>query len=160
MTNHFDHFVSSLKAVSITLTHLDLFLEDGPSQPLAMILLACPNLTWIEMTGPQDVDLSSLPMTPWPNLTHLLVYRAQEFISLDQMIGIWMRFPSLEHLQLAPCADDQSALVITDYLPFMKDIHLEIIYGGIELIYKKRESSSDEIGITHLFCHRIYGEVT
>ncbi|CDS10641.1 hypothetical protein LRAMOSA11127 [Lichtheimia ramosa] len=89
-------------------------------------------------------------MTPWPNLTHLMVYRAQELITLDQMIVIWKRFPSLEHLQLHPCADEQSALVITDYLPSIKDIHLEMTDGGFELIYKKRGSSSDEIGITHL----------
>ncbi|CDS10635.1 hypothetical protein LRAMOSA11121 [Lichtheimia ramosa] len=148
---HVDHFMSSLKTVSNTLTHLHLLLEDVPSQSLATMLSACPNLIWLDFRLPGDVDLSSHPMTTWSNLTYLSIYGAHDLITLDQIIGIWKHCPSLEHLELHPCANVESALVITDYLPSIKDIHLEITYGGLELIYKKRGSSSDEIGITHLY---------
>lgn len=132
------------------MTHLNLFLEDVPSQSLATMLSTCPNLTWLNFLSPGDVDLSSLPMTTWSSLTYLSIYGAEDLITLDQIIGVWKHCPSLEHLQLYPCTDVQSALVVNDYLPSMNHIQVAITYAFCQLIYKKRESASDEVGITHL----------
>ncbi|CDS10652.1 hypothetical protein LRAMOSA11138 [Lichtheimia ramosa] len=155
--HHVDHFMSSLKTVSNTLTHLHLLLEDVPSQSLATMLSTCPNLTWLKFLLPGDVDLSSLPMTTWSNLTYLSIYGAHDQITLDQIIGIWKHCPSLEHLELHPCANVESTLVVNDYLPSMNHIEVVITYAFLQLTYKRRESASDEIGITHL-CLSSYPE--
>lgn len=91
-SGHIDHFVSSLKYVSNTLTHLGLVLQDDHPVPLSTIPLTCPNLICLNMIDPHNVDLCSLPMTPWPNLLHLFIYRSEHSITHDQIIDIWKRF--------------------------------------------------------------------
>ncbi|CDS10653.1 hypothetical protein LRAMOSA11139 [Lichtheimia ramosa] len=156
-----EHIVSSLKHISNTLTQLSLSLrlKDGPNLPLSTILMTCPNLTWLHMYAAHDVDLSSLPMTTWPNLTELYIKSTVNDITCDHIIGIWKRLPSLTTLCLHPCTDIQSTLIVTDYHPSMNYIGFDAIDSGIgfdvsdpgiALTFKRKGYPSDEIGVTHL----------
>lgn len=151
MEDHIDPFVSSLKYVSNTLTHLTLCLDNGCHVSIATIMSTCPNLTWLNVVSPHDVDLSSLPMTACPNLSDLFVHGSLEKVTLDQVIVIWNRFSSLEHLQLHPCADMQPALVVTDHCPSMKTLQVTVLdASSLELGCKKQGPPSEEAEITYL----------
>lgn len=145
-----DHFLASLRSVSSTLTQLNLLLEGEYDLSLAAVLLTCPNLTWINMTYPRDVDLSTVPMTACPNLTHLFIDAAPDGITSDEAVEIWRHFPALKEIELHPCSNIQSSLVTTDYLPSMKVIAVEISPNSLQLTYQKQGSDSDEIGIVRL----------
>lgn len=149
-SDHNDHFVSSLKYISNTLTELSLFLEEGPDLSLAAIVMMCPNLTSINMNTAYDVDLSSLPMTTWPNLTHLFAPKVQSSITHDEMIGIRTCSQSLKRLHLHPCTDIQSALVVTDYYPSMNSLELEEDDQSAGITCKIQGQLAEDIGITHL----------
>ncbi|CDS10646.1 hypothetical protein LRAMOSA11132 [Lichtheimia ramosa] len=149
-STYIDHFVSSLKSVSSTLTHLHIHIKSAPAFPVAMIISACTNLVSLDVMHAFNADLSPLPMTPCSNLTTLIITFTLEQITLGEIIGIWRRIPSLKHLQLHPCIDIQAALVVTDYYPVMN--HLEIMVGdsGIDFTCKEQGSPGEDIGITHL----------
>ncbi|CDS06432.1 hypothetical protein LRAMOSA08960 [Lichtheimia ramosa] len=102
------------------------------------------------MTYPRDVDLSTVPMTTCPNLTHLFIHAIPDGITSDEAIEIWSYFPALKEIELHPCAEIQSSLVATDYLRSMKVIGVEISHYSLELTYQKQGSDSDEIGIARL----------
>lgn len=145
-----DHFVSSLKAVSNTLTKLEISLEFDRCVSLATMLSTCPNLTWLKISAPYNIDLSSQPETTWPNLTHLYISDVQARITYDHIIGIWKRLPSLVELKLHPCNDMPSAAIVTDYYPSMKVIQVEMTDSHTEITYKQRGLSKGEIGITYI----------
>lgn len=110
--------------------HLELNVDSGPSLPAAALLSACPNLVSLYTFGVSHADLSSLPTTPWDNLTELEITYSKEKITFDQIMAIWERFPSLEHLRLDPCSDIRSALLITDYYPYMNNLDIKISSGA------------------------------
>ncbi|CDS06441.1 hypothetical protein LRAMOSA08969 [Lichtheimia ramosa] len=148
-TTSMDNLISSLEIVSGTLEHLELKVNSGPSLSAAALLSACPNLVSLYTSGVNHADLSSLPTTPWDNLTELEITYSEEDITFDQIMAIWERFPSLEHLRLDPCTDIRSALLVTDYYPYMNNLDIKIS-SGADIMYNEKGTFSDDIGITHL----------
>ncbi|CDS06443.1 hypothetical protein LRAMOSA08971 [Lichtheimia ramosa] len=96
------HLLSALKLVSNTLTHLDLGLAKEPKLSLARILLTCPNMVWLRMEFPSDIDLSQVPAMT--KLETLIIVN-EETITSDQIMNIYQRFPSLNRLELGACSD-------------------------------------------------------
>ncbi|CDS06455.1 hypothetical protein LRAMOSA08983 [Lichtheimia ramosa] len=141
--------IPSLESLSSTLEHLELNVAFGPSLPAAAILSACPNLVLLYTVGVNHADLSLLPKTPWNNLTELEITCSEEKITFDQIMAIWERFPSLEHLRLDPCTDIRSAILVTDYYPSMNNLDIKIS-SGADITYNEKGTPSDDIGITHL----------
>ncbi|KAJ8657973.1 hypothetical protein O0I10_006244 [Lichtheimia ornata] len=146
---HVDRFISSLASIGNTLTDLDIML-DGPVLHVPTIVTACPNLVSLCIYDTPDVDVSSLPMAPWPALTSLSLTFSHTDITCDQIVEIWKRFPSLKKLDLHPCSDIQSALIAHQYAPWIQDIYLLMRDEGIQFIYVGGEKRSEGIGITSL----------
>ncbi|KAJ8657961.1 hypothetical protein O0I10_006232 [Lichtheimia ornata] len=151
LNDHVDNFVSSLKSISKTLTHLGIKSPSSHlSLPMATILLTCPHLVSLELSRPVVADLSSLPMTTWPDLKKLTIYGAKEPITCEQTIGIWRRFPSLNHLGLHPCSDMQSALVVSDYLPSTNDLKIHLSNMGTVITFMNHGTPSQTPRITKI----------
>ncbi|KAJ8657964.1 hypothetical protein O0I10_006235 [Lichtheimia ornata] len=150
MSDHVSHFVWALKSISETLAHLSIEMGSGLRLSIAKIVLTCPNLVSLNLPQSRVADLSSLPMTTWPNLKRLSIHRAQEPITCDQVIGIWRRFPSLNDLQLQPCSDMQSALIVSDYLPSINDLEIHLSDMGTGIIFSDQAPPSDTPGITNI----------
>lgn len=151
---HDTRFLSSLKSISNTLSHLyiSLSIEDD-LLPAAYIISACPNLTTLGIVKPFDADLSSLPMTTWPNMKTLSITQARKKISSNQVVEISKRFPSLKCLTLLPCDDTQSALVLPEYCPSISRLQIRMIDNGVQLTYSDEGYPSDQQGITALSIH-------
>ncbi|KAJ8657580.1 hypothetical protein O0I10_006644 [Lichtheimia ornata] len=147
---HIGRFISSLKSISSTLTHLNLNMESGPDIGLAEIVLACPNLKLLDITDAMDADVTSLPMTTWPTLTTLSLLYAKKNVTCDQVTAIWKRFPSLKKLTLSPCTDIQSTLLVSEYCPSVNRLDVSISCLGIEHIYSHEENSSKEHEVTKI----------
>ncbi|KAJ8657965.1 hypothetical protein O0I10_006236 [Lichtheimia ornata] len=150
MNDHVDHFVSSLKSISKTLTHLSIEMGSRRMFSIDQIVLTCPNLVSLDLPQSRVADISSLPMSTWPNLKSLSIHRAQEPITCDQIIGIWQRFPSLNHLGLHPCSDMQSAFIVSDYLPSINSLGINTLDTDIDIMYTDQGSVSDLLGVTHI----------
>ncbi|KAI7874304.1 hypothetical protein K492DRAFT_200082 [Lichtheimia hyalospora FSU 10163] len=141
-----EHFVSSLSSIN-TLENVSLRLG---SISIADLVLTCPNLTTLKLFMPEDAHLNALPVTPCPSMTTLFICNAPSAITNDQVIAICETFPSLKHLELTPCADIQSAFILSDYYPFMKSLDLLIYYEGFGLTYSDQGLPHEEQGITNL----------
>lgn len=151
---HDGQFLSSLASISNTLTHLYISLsieEDLVST--ADIVSACPNLVTLGIVKPFDADLSSLPMTTWPNMKILSITQARKSISSNQVVEISKRFPSLKRLTLLPCDDTQAALVLPGYCPSISRLQIRMIHNGVQLTYSDEGYPSDQQGITALSIH-------
>ncbi|CDS06454.1 hypothetical protein LRAMOSA08982 [Lichtheimia ramosa] len=107
------HFISALKLVSSTLTHVEIYLYYGPKFP-------------------SDIDLSQVPTMA---KLETLVLVNEEGINYDQTIEIYKRFPSLKTLKLAVCSDFESALVVSDYRPSMKCRKVQMTTYCLELSF-------------------------
>ncbi|KAJ8657596.1 hypothetical protein O0I10_006660 [Lichtheimia ornata] len=149
-TIHIGRFLSTLKSISGTLTHLNLNMESGPDLGLAEIVMVCPNLKLLNIRDPADADATSLPMTTWPTLTTLSLLFAHKDITRDQVIAIWKRFPSLKKLQLSPCTDVQSTLLVSEYCPWINRLDVSVYSSGIQLVYSDEENSSEQHGVTKI----------
>ncbi|KAJ8658037.1 hypothetical protein O0I10_006308 [Lichtheimia ornata] len=119
-----DHFVSSLQNVSSTLTALELNMMDGPELRPTDILMVCPNLISLEITGPLDGNINSQRMTTWPALTTLYLMGTRNRITCDQIINMWKQFPALKELTLSPCTDIQPTLIVSEHCPSMNCLEL------------------------------------
>ncbi|KAJ8657966.1 hypothetical protein O0I10_006237 [Lichtheimia ornata] len=148
--DHSDHFVSSLESISKTLMHLSIELGIGLMLPIAKIMSTFPNLVSLTLPQSRVADLSSLPMTTWPNLKWLDICRAQEPITCDQTIGICRRFPSLNHLGLHPCSDIQAVFIISDYLPSMNSLLINLSDKSLDIIFSNFGPLNETIGITSI----------
>ncbi|KAJ8657582.1 hypothetical protein O0I10_006646 [Lichtheimia ornata] len=144
-------FLSALKSISNTLTHLHIkiSLEDN-ILPTADIVSACPNLKTLDIVNPFDADMSSLPMTTWPNMKKLSITKSSKRISSDQVVEIAKRFPSLRRLTLLPCNDTQSALILPEYCSSITMLRLQVNDKGVQLSYSDEGYPCDEKGITAL----------
>lgn len=150
-TIHIGHFLASLKSVSSTLTLLDIDMEGGPMIGIPEVLSACPNLVTLNICEAYEADVSSLCISPWSTLTTLSLIFTYTHITCDQTIEIWKRFPSLKKLELAPCSNTQSALVVSEYYPRMKKLHLCMEGSGICLTYSDEGNhDTQETGVTKL----------
>ncbi|KAJ8657578.1 hypothetical protein O0I10_006642 [Lichtheimia ornata] len=151
---HDTGFLSALTSISNTLTHLyiSLSLEDD-ILPAADIVSACPNLETLGIVNPFDADMSSLPMTTWPNMKILSITQARKRISSDQVVEIAKRFPSLKRLTLLPCDDTRSALVLPQYCSSITRLQLRMNDKSVQLIYSDEGYPCDEQGITSLAIH-------
>ncbi|CDS06429.1 hypothetical protein LRAMOSA08957 [Lichtheimia ramosa] len=143
-----NHFISALKLVSNTVTHLDIDLDDRLRLSLSNVLLTCPNLVSLDMANPSDIDLSEIPTMP--KLETLLISYAQEEITSDRIKEVCQRFPSLKKLELGPCLDIESALVVSDYCPSMKHLGIVMLDQGVEISFSDQGGTCDVQGITHL----------
>ncbi|KAI7874303.1 hypothetical protein K492DRAFT_184089 [Lichtheimia hyalospora FSU 10163] len=121
----------------------------------ADLMLTCPNLE--SLVIPEDAHLSDLPMTPYASMTKLFLKTTPNVITNDQVMAICKTLPSLKHLQLLPCADIQSASIISDYYPFMKSLELTPQYYGIALTFSDQGHPCDKLGITDLELHSCTG---
>ncbi|KAI7874676.1 hypothetical protein K492DRAFT_199799 [Lichtheimia hyalospora FSU 10163] len=146
---HSQSFVSSLMSIN-ALTHLSL--QFG-SISIADLALTCPNLE--SLVIPEDAHLSALPVTPYPSMTKLLLRIAPNAITNDQVMGICKTLPSLRHLQLMPCADLQSAFIISEYYPFMKSLEVWTYHKGVALTFSDQGHPCDKQGITDLVLRSI-----
>lgn len=99
--------------------------------PVAETLSACPNLVSFSICPPYAYDFSSLPMTPWPNLTALTFHSELEPFTRDQVISVCQRFPALKELDLFPCEDIDLVLMIPRYCPLLKSVEVEMYSMGI-----------------------------
>ncbi|CDH57672.1 predicted protein [Lichtheimia corymbifera JMRC:FSU:9682] len=149
---HVGNFVSSLKSISNTLTDLtvDMDMECGSMLRVPEVVFACPNLRMLEIIEPHDADVSILPATTWPTMTTLSLTYTRTDITCNQIIDIWKRFPSLKKLELYPCSDIQSALIVPEYCPRMKSLQLCMEGMGIRLIYSEQGDYSEGPGIRKL----------
>ncbi|KAI7874054.1 hypothetical protein K492DRAFT_200269 [Lichtheimia hyalospora FSU 10163] len=146
-----ERFVCSLASIN-TLTHISL--QYG-SISIADLVLTCPNLE--SLVIPKDAHLSALPVTPYASMTKLFMKTAPNAITNDQVMAICKTLPSLKHLQLMPCADIQSASIISEYYPFMKSLELTPQYYGIALTFSDQGHPCDKHGITDLGLHSLTG---
>lgn len=147
---HIGYYLSSLKSVSSTLAHFRVDMEDGPMLGVAAVLLACPNLVSLSIAHAYDADINSIPMTTWTTLTALSITFAHNRITQHQIIEIWKRFPSLKKLEVHPCSDIESALLVSEYCPTMKELRLCMEHSGIRLTYSDEGYHNQEYGITTL----------
>ncbi|CDH61272.1 predicted protein [Lichtheimia corymbifera JMRC:FSU:9682] len=143
-----DELLSALKSVSSTLTRLEVDFYGVYEFSTHELLLACPNLLTFEIHQAPDLDFD-IPAT-LPNLTTLSIFEADEPITCDQIISICKRFPSLKDLSLYPCKDFSSALIISEYLPRLKWLHIEMVVTSVRLSYSDQAPQSDEPGLTRL----------
>ncbi|KAJ8657962.1 hypothetical protein O0I10_006233 [Lichtheimia ornata] len=151
MNDHIGRFVTSLESISKTLTHLSMISGSSHlSPPIATILLTCPHLVSLELSRPHVADLSSLPLTTWANLKKLTIDGAQEPITCEQAIGIWRRFPSLNHLGLNPCSDIQSALIVSDYLPSINSLEISPTNAGTHIVFMNHGPPCETPSITKI----------
>ncbi|KAJ8658031.1 hypothetical protein O0I10_006302 [Lichtheimia ornata] len=123
-SGNIDHFVSSLRHVSSTLTDLELDMDDGPELRAPDVMMVCPNLISLSIMNPLDGNINVQQMTTWPTLTTLSLNDARNPITCDQIIHIWKRWPRLKKLELSPCTDIQSTLIVSEYSPSMNCIEL------------------------------------
>ncbi|KAI7874053.1 hypothetical protein K492DRAFT_211800 [Lichtheimia hyalospora FSU 10163] len=142
-----EHFLSSLRPMSNTLIRI--FLRYN-SLPLGDLLSVCPNLTCLDMAGPQPGTLWSLPSTPYPTLTTFIIRNATRRIAHDQVIAICKHFPSLKKLSLSPCSSIQSALVVSDYYPSMTQLTLVISHDSFMFTYLDQGHAYQQDGLTSL----------
>ncbi|CDH57632.1 predicted protein [Lichtheimia corymbifera JMRC:FSU:9682] len=120
-----DDFISSLKSVRSTVTDLDVGTGwTSIHLSLSQAVLTFSNLVSLDLRFNGRVDVSALPMTTWPKLTTLTIYKADKEITHDEVVGICKRFPSLKTLELQPCQDIDAALLIPQYYPWMKSLTL------------------------------------
>lgn len=120
-----DDFISSLKSVRSTVTDLDVGTGwTSIHLSLSQAVLTFSNLVSLDLRFNGRVDVSALPMTTWPKLTTLTIYKADKEITHDDVVGICKRFPSLKTLELQPCQDIDAALLIPQYYPWMKSLTL------------------------------------
>ncbi|CDS06456.1 hypothetical protein LRAMOSA08984 [Lichtheimia ramosa] len=145
-----DQFLRSLKSISSTLTHFHIDMESGPTLPAATLISDCANLVSLSIMDTSSADLSSLPTKSWSNLSSLVFTSKPVQIDIDQILGIWKRFPSLKYFQLYPCADIHAALIVTDYYPSMKRLEVVFSVFGVDIMCNDEGSPSESIGITHL----------
>ncbi|CDS10634.1 hypothetical protein LRAMOSA11120 [Lichtheimia ramosa] len=143
-----NHFISALKLVRDTVTHLYIDVEDESEISLADIFLACPNLISLDLTYPARIELTGIPTMT--KLETLLISYAREEITSDQVIEVFQRFPSLKKLELGPCSDIESALVVSDYCPSMKHLGIVMLDQGVEISFSDQGGACDVQGITHL----------
>ncbi|KAJ8657999.1 hypothetical protein O0I10_006270 [Lichtheimia ornata] len=150
--NCVNHFVSSLKAVSSTLTHLEIEHDGETTLPIGDILVNCPNLVSLEITQPNAApDISSLPMTTWPKLTTFNMFLCgKNMITCDEIIAIGKRFPSLKRLQVSPCEDMESTRVVLDHYPWMNSLCLITFVVGSCMIFLDDGPRCEDVGITRL----------
>ncbi|CDS10654.1 hypothetical protein LRAMOSA11140 [Lichtheimia ramosa] len=149
-SRYIDRFVSSLKSVNSTLTHLRIHIKSAPAFPVAIIISACTNLVSLDVMEATDADLSPLQMKPWSSMTTLCITCTLMKITFDEIVGIWRRFPSLKQLQLHPCTDIEASLVVTDYYPSMKGLKLAVSVSGVDFTCKEQGIPGEGIGISHL----------
>ncbi|KAJ8657974.1 hypothetical protein O0I10_006245 [Lichtheimia ornata] len=147
---HGDRIVSCLESISNTLTDLNISLE-GTTLRVPTIVEACPNLVLLCINDTPDVDVSSLSMATSPTLTTLALTFSHTGITCDQIVEIWKRFQSLKRLELHPCTDIQSALIVLQHAPWISNIDLVMCDDdGIELTFSCEEHPSERIGIKNL----------
>ena len=139
-----ERFVSSLASIN-TLTHISL--QYG-SVSIADLVLTCPNMQSLVIQ--KDDHLSALPVTPYHSMTKLFLRGAPNAITNDQVTAICKTLPSLKQLQLISCADIQSAFIISDHYPFMKNLELSSNYKGVALTFSDQGHPCDKQGITNL----------
>ncbi|KAJ8658063.1 hypothetical protein O0I10_006335 [Lichtheimia ornata] len=149
-TLHIGHFLSSLKSVSSTLTHFVADMESGPMLGIPEVVLTCPKLVSLSIGDTYDPDVSSLPMYHWPTITSLRLTFSCKPITCTHTIEIWKRFPSLKELELHPCPDIKPALVVSEYHPTIKSLHLCIDAMGIRYTYSDEGIHGEEAGVTKL----------
>lgn len=128
-------------------------IECGPMLRVPEVVFACPNLRMLKIIEPHDADVSILPATTWPTMTTLSLTYTRTDITCNQIIDIWNRFPSLKRLELYPCSDIQSALIVPEYSPRMKSLHLGMEEMGIRLIFSEEGNGSEDPGITKLIIY-------
>ncbi|KAJ8657584.1 hypothetical protein O0I10_006648 [Lichtheimia ornata] len=147
-------FVSLLQSIGSRLTHLGIQeiqgLELFDMFPVAETLSACPNLVSFSICPPYAYDFSSLPMTPWPNLTALTFHSELEPFTRDQVISVCQRFPALKELDLFPCEDIDLVLMIPRYCPLLKSVEVEIQHGNMGFLYSTRIIGDEELAVTKL----------
>ncbi|KAJ8657600.1 hypothetical protein O0I10_006664 [Lichtheimia ornata] len=148
---HDTGFLSSLSSINNTLTHVYISLNrERNILPTADIVSACPNIETLHIVNPFDADMSSLPMTTWPNMKTLSITQARKSISSDQVVEIAQRFPSLKRLTLLPCNDTQSALALPQYCLSITRLHRLINHQSVQLTYSDEGHPCNEPGITSL----------
>ncbi|KAI7874118.1 hypothetical protein K492DRAFT_222683 [Lichtheimia hyalospora FSU 10163] len=149
-SNQTKSLLSSLSTISSTLMDFSVTFKANHTLPIADIVSTCSNLRSLSVIQPHSADLSSLPMTLWHQMTTLSLTKAANAIKLDQIVGIWKRFPSLKYLRLGPCADLQSAFVVSEYCPSMTSLELRFNNGPVDITYSDQGDSYEEQGITDL----------
>ncbi|KAJ8658000.1 hypothetical protein O0I10_006271 [Lichtheimia ornata] len=155
--NCLPYFISSLKPISDTLTHLQIQVENGMMVPMEEVLVNCPNLVSLEIAQPCATGISSLRMASWPKITTLVIFSTAEDINNSAMItchqirAIGKRFPSLKKLQFRPCEDTECIRVVLEYYPWMNNLDV-IEYGaGFDITFYDDGHRCNEVGITRLF---------
>ncbi|KAI7874113.1 hypothetical protein K492DRAFT_200217 [Lichtheimia hyalospora FSU 10163] len=143
---HSDGFVSSMKSIS-TLTHVSL--KFG-SISIPNLVLTCPHRQSLKMREPKHVDSYPLPTTSWSSITTLSLTAVASEISYDDVYAICKAFPYLKKLDLSPCTDIQSVLIVPEYYPSMKSLVLLIYEEGIGFIYSDQGQPCEEQGITDI----------
>ncbi|KAJ8657976.1 hypothetical protein O0I10_006247 [Lichtheimia ornata] len=154
--NHVDHFVSCLESISNTLTHLNISFQ-GAVLSVPTIVKACPNLVSLCIFNTPNAGVSSLPMKTWPALRTLSLTFSQTALTCDEIVWILRRFPSLKRLELHPCSDIESALIVLRYAPRISNIELLMRDKGVQLTYVDEGHACE--GITHLTMKTETGQI-
>ncbi|CDH57657.1 predicted protein [Lichtheimia corymbifera JMRC:FSU:9682] len=145
-----DDLVSLLESISTTLTHLTMHQEDLCVISIINALTACPNLVSLAMCPIEGDDITSLPMTTWPNMTALSVEVMEDELTRDAIRHLCERFPSLKKLHLSPCHDFESALLVPQYCPLLTSVGLNVDMYGIGVTYVNEATGSEELAMKKL----------
>ncbi|CDH54802.1 predicted protein [Lichtheimia corymbifera JMRC:FSU:9682] len=125
--------LNGLPLISDSLTHLEIV--GLTTLPLRDILESCPNLVSLA-TEDIDIDISSLPVSHHPQITHLSLYDipGEEPPSHDDVIHLLSRFPSLLSFGISPTPDPNILPILHEHCPYLQVLHFGSIGKRLDAV--------------------------